>query len=276
MKRKLLILLTLFCLTTLFLGCFNEKEDSKKILKIGMELAYPPFETKNSNSEPSGVSVDFIKEFGEYIGREVKIENIAWDGLIPSLQTKKVDLVISSMTITDERREIVDFSNPYANSLLGMLVNINSDIKEVGDLNNSNIVVAVKTGSTGFLYAKKYLKNAKITSFSDESACVTEVVQGKADVFLYDQLTIYRNWKKNENQTKAVFIPFQEPEKWGVAFAKGNEELVGKMNEFIKKFNAEGGFDRLSEKYLALEKKSFKELGFKWFFDLDEGEVGDV
>lgn len=277
MKRKLITFLTLFCLGVLFLGCFNEKKQAdNKSLKVGMELAYPPFETKDSNGEPSGISVDFIKEFGKYIGRDVKIENIAWDGLIPSIQTKKVDLVISSMTITEERKGVVDFSNPYANSLLGMLININSPVNNIEDLNNPNITVAVKTGSTGFLYAKKYLTKAKIASFTDESACVTEVVQGKADAFLYDQLTIYRNWKKNEAQTKAIFIPFQNPEKWGVAFGKGEKELVDKMNEFIEKFSAEGGFDRLSEKYLAQEKESFKELGFKWFFDLDEGEGEDA
>lgn len=68
---------------------------------------------------------------------------------------KKVDLVISSMTITEDRKNAVNFSIPYANSLLGMLININSDIQNISDLDKSNITVAVKTGSTGFLYAKK-------------------------------------------------------------------------------------------------------------------------
>ncbi|NME36236.1 MULTISPECIES: transporter substrate-binding domain-containing protein [Fusobacterium] len=266
-------LLLLFILITgiLFTSCGeNKKDDENKTLIVGMELAYPPFETKDSNGNPIGISVDFAKEFGKFIGKDVKIENIAWDGLIPSIQTKKVDMVISSMTITEERKNIVDFSNPYANSLLGMLINKNSPIKDANDLNNSNITVAVKTGSTGFIYANKYLTNAKITSLADESACVTEVIQGKADVFLYDQLTIYRNWQKNQNTTKAVFIPFQNPEKWGVAFRKGDTELLNKMNEFIDKFNKEDGFDKLTEKYLSEEKENFDKLGFKWFFDLSE------
>lgn len=272
MKKFLFSLFLVLIIATIFVGCGGDKNIKKDILVVGMELAYPPFETKDQNGEATGISVDFIKEFGKYIGRDVKIENIAWDGLIPSLQTKKIDLVISSMTITEERKGIVDFSNPYANSLLGMLVNRDGKVKTVEDLSKSGAVIAVKTGSTGFLYAQKYLKDAQIRSFPDESACVTEVVQGKADVFLYDQLTIYRNWQNNKEVTEAIFIPFQEVESWGVAFPKGNEELVIKMNEFIEKFYSDGGFERLSEKYLPEERKAFKELGFQWFFDLKNGE----
>jgi polar amino acid transport system substrate-binding protein len=92
---------------------------------------------------------------------------------------------------------------------------------------------------------------------------------GQADAFIYDQLTIYRNWQANLDTTKAVFVPFQDVENWGVAVAKGNTELLDELNAFIPEFYAEGGFDQLTEKYLADEKAAFDELGFKWFFDLD-------
>ena len=235
-----------------------------------MELAYPPFETKDENGDPSGVSVDFSKAFGEYIGRDVRIENISWDGLIPSLQTGKADMVISSMTITEERKESVDFSDPYANAMLAILANKDSGIESVDDLNQAGKKIAVKTGSTGYIYAQKHLTNAEVVGLPDESACVTEVAQGKADGFIYDQLTIYRNWKNNEDTTTAVFIPFQDVEKWGVAVQKGDTELLNQLNEFIAKYREEGGFDQLTEKYLSEEKKAFDELGFQWFFDMSE------
>jgi len=94
------------------------------------------------------------------------------------------------------------------------------------------------------------------------------VSQGKADGFLYDQLTIYRNNQKNPDTTVAIFIPFQKVEYWGAAMKKGNTELKNGVNEFIKKYTSEGGFEELSEKYLKEEKKAFEELNFKWFFDL--------
>ncbi len=93
------------------MGCSGEKkeekakvEPKKEVLKVGMELAYPPFEMSEKDGTPSGVSVDFAKALGKYLGKDVVIENIAWDGLIPSLKTGKIDLIISSMTITDERK----------------------------------------------------------------------------------------------------------------------------------------------------------------------------
>lgn len=269
MKKIITTLLVAAVLVSIALisGCSSKASDK---ITVAMELAYPPFETKDDAGNPSGVSVDFAKAFGEYIGKEVEISNTAWDGLIPSLKTGKADLIISSMTITEKRKEEVDFSNPYANSLLAILSNKNSGINSIDDLNKPGKKVAVKTGSTGFLYAQEHLTNAEIISLADESACVTEVSQGKADGFLYDQLTIYRNNQNNPDTTKAIFIPFQNVEYWGAAVKKDNTELLNQMNEFIEKFTSEGGFDKLTDKYLANEKKAFDEFGFKWFFDLSK------
>ena len=253
-------------------GCGSKtgtEEAKDKTLVVAMELAYPPFETKDNDGNPTGISVDMAKAFGEYAGYEIVIENMAWDGLIPSLQTGKADMIISSMTITDARKETVDFSDPYANACLAILANKTSGIGSIEDLNQAGKKVAVKTGSTGYIYAQNNLPNAEIIALPDESACVTEVSQGKADGFLYDQLTIYRNWKDHEDTTQAVFIPFQDVEQWGIAVQKGNSQLLDELNGFIASYREEGGFDQLSEKYLSEEKKTFAEWGFTWFFDFD-------
>lgn len=273
----LLAVLAIACVALLaFTGCSSSgsKSDAdgsngKKTLRVAMELAYPPFETKNEAGEPEGLAVDFIKDFAAAYDYDVKIENTAWDGLIPSLQSGQADLVISSMTITDERKESVDFSDPYAMAQLAILANADSGVTSIDDLNQPDKKVAVKTGSTGDVYATKNLTNAQIVRLADESACVTEVVQGKADGFLYDQLTIYRNHQANPDTTEAVFIPFQDAEAWGVAVKKGDTELLDQLNAFIAQSKEDGEFDRLTEKYLAQEKKAFDEYHFKWFFDFD-------
>ena len=240
-----------------------------KTLRVAMELAYPPFETKDDAGNPEGLAVDFIRDFGAAYGYDVQIENTAWDGLIPSLQSDKADLVISSMTITDERKQSVDFSDAYAMAQLAILANADSGVASIDDLNQPGKKVAVKTGSTGDVYATKNLTNAEIVRLADESACVTEVVQGKADGFLYDQLTIYRNHQANPDTTEAVFIPFQDAEEWGIAVKKGNTELLDQLNAFIAQSKTDGEFDRLTEKYLSEEKKAFDQYGFKWFFDFE-------
>jgi polar amino acid transport system substrate-binding protein len=243
-------------------GCQGKKDK----LIVAMELAYPPFETKDNAGNPTGISVDMAFALGEYLGKEVEIVNTAWDGLIPSLQTGKADIIISSMTIKKERAEMVDFSIPYVKALLAILANKNSGIESIDDLNQPGKNVAVKNGTTGHIFAEKNLTNANLIVLADESACVTEVVQGKADGFLYDQLTIYRNNINNPDTTTAIFIPFQDAEHWGVAVQKGNEELLESINAFITEFTENGGFDELTEKYLKEEKKAFDELGFLWFF----------
>ena len=128
--------------------------------------------------------------------------------------------------------------------------------------------MAVKKGTTGHVFATGNLKNAEILVLDKESAAVLEVAQGKADAFIYDQLTIYRNWKRHENTTTPVFIPFQDVENWGIAFKKGTDELQQATNDFIRQYAQDGGFDKLTGAHLKNEKAVFDELQFKWFFDL--------
>lgn len=245
---------------------------SKGTLKVAMELAYPPFETRDEQGEPTGISVTFMRDFGEAYGYDIQIENTAWDGLIPSLQTGAADCVISSMTITDEREEQVDFTDPYAVAQLAILANASSGVASIDDLNQEGKTVAVKTGSTGDVYATEHLTSASVMRLTDESACVTEVTQGRADGFLYDQLTIYRNQAANPDTTTAVYIPFQDPEYWGIAVANGNDALREELNAFIAESKENGEFDRLTDQYLSEEHAAFEELGFRWFFDFDDSQ----
>lgn len=128
----------------------------------------------------------------------------------------------------------------------------------------------MKTGSTGDVYATKNLTNAEIARLADESACVTEVVQGKADGFLYDQLTIYRNHQANPDTTEAVFIPFQDAEEWGIAVKKGNTELLDQLERLHRAVeNRRRVRSPHREVPQADEKKAFDQYGFKWFFDFE-------
>ena len=240
---------------------------ASKPLNVGMELAYPPFEMSQKDGTPSGISVDFAKALGEYLGREVIIKNIAWDGLIPSLKTKKVDIIISSMTITEQRSKTVLFSKPYARANLAILTHKNSNILKIDDLNQKGKKVAVKKGTSGHIYAMSNLQNASLLIFDKENSAVLEVLQKKADGFLYDQLTIFRNWKNHEDKSVALLEPFQEnPEEWGVAMRKVDVELKNRIDDFIELAKKDGTFDRLAKKYLTEAKKTFEELGIPFFF----------
>lgn len=265
-KVKLLIMTALLSVSMIAASCGSKGDDK---LVVGMELAYPPFETTDTDNKPTGISVDLAKELGKALDREVIIENLAWTGLIPALETGKIDVIISSMTINEERKKTIDFSDPYASIGLALLIGKDSDVQSYEDLKQPGKILAVKKGTSGHLYAEQYLPAENIMVFDKESACVLEVVQGKADAFTYDQLTIFRQWQENKESTRAALEPYQEQsDYWGIGVSKKNPELTQKINSFLSDFQAEGGFDKLSEKYLKQEKDTFTELGIPFFFDI--------
>ncbi len=265
-KVKLLIMTALLSVSIIAASCGSKGDDK---LVVGMELAYPPFETTDTDNKPTGISVDLAKELGKALDREVIIENLAWTGLIPALETGKIDVIISSMTINEERKKTIDFSDPYASIGLALLIGKDSDVQSYEDLKQPGKVLAVKKGTSGHLYAEQYLPAENIMVFDKESACVLEVVQGKADAFTYDQLTIFRQWQENKESTRAALEPYQEQsDYWGIGVSKKNPELTQKINSFLSDFQAEGGFDKLSDKYLKQEKDTFTELGIPFFFDI--------
>lgn len=227
-----------------------------KDLIVGMELAYPPFEMSDKNGNPSGFSVEFIQKFASENNLTLKIKNIAWDGLIPALKTKKIDLIISSMTITKERLKSIDFSDSYLKTKLAILTSKNSNIKTLKDLDGK--IIALKLGTSGHLYAQKYLKNSTLNIFDSENTAVLEVLQGKADAFFYDQLSIYKINQKNKDKTKAIFDVFgNQEESWGIAIRKDENILKEKLNNFIRKSKEDGYLDYLKEKYLKELKDKF-------------------
>lgn len=236
-----------------------------RIISVGMDLSYPPFEMSDKDNKPSGLSVDFVRAFAKENGYGLKIKNIAWDGLIPALRSKQIDMIISSMTITPQRARVLSFSKPYASSNLAILTKINSDIKSAKDLNGK--VLALRRGALGHLWAVKNLPKSRLLLFDKEEMAVLEVLQGKADATLYDDLSVYKIWQKNKKSLKAIFGNFeQSPGYWGVGFNKDEKDLLIKMNVFIDKAQKNGLFDSLGDKYLYSVKKYFKANNIKFFF----------
>jgi polar amino acid transport system substrate-binding protein len=237
----------------------------QKELVVGMEMSFPPFEMLDASGHPAGISVDLAREMGKNLNRPVRFENIPFDGLIPSLKTGKIDVIISSLTMTEDRNKSIDFSDPYLKMGLAILANRKSDIQSINDVDKPNHNVAVKKATTGNIYAMQHFRNAKLLVLNDESACAIEVSQGKADCFIYDQLSVFQNWKKYQDTTRAILQPFQQ-EEWAMGIRKGNEELRQQINNFIASFKSAGGFEALGNKYLNENKKAFAQLGIPFYF----------
>lgn len=261
MRRRTFLALGCGFPPLLIAGCGKSSSgNGSSVLRVGMDLSYPPFEMQDKAGKPDGVSVRLAEALAADLGRPLRIVPMDFTGLIPALKTGNIDLVISSMTANDERRKSIDFSEPYAFTGLALLVGRASDVQSVEDLKKPGRVVSVKAATTGESWAAANLPQVKRVVFENPASCVMEVVQGRADAFIYDQLSIFQYANENKETTRGLLKPFVE-ESWAVGIAKGNKELGDKVNAFLTKFRAGGGFAKLGEQYLSAEKRFLEESG---------------
>ncbi len=261
MTRRWHLLLLAFGLLA-GLGCSPKSSSNKAgaVLRVGMDLSYPPFEMQDKAGVPDGVGVKLAEALAANLGRPLEVVPMEFTGLIPALKTGNIDLILSSMTATEERSKSIDFSTPYAFTGLALLVGKDSGIQSIEDLKKSGRAVTAKAGTTGETWAIKNLPNMKRVVFEDQTACVLEVAQGRADAFIYDQLSIYKYAEENKSTTRGLLKPFVE-ESWAVGIAKGNSVLLKQVNEFLEKFRQNHGFAELGERYLKDEKRFLEAAG---------------
>jgi len=260
---KCTLLLTLACLLGFFAGCSKRDPNT---LRIGMELTYPPFEMTNAQDEPDGISVRMSEALSEHLGRPIEIVSVGFDGIIAALRTGKIDLIISSMTKTEERAKSIAFSDPYVTNSLCTLVGKDSTMQSPDELKRPGIRIAVKGETTGEAYVKQNLPEAVMVRLDQASDCVLQVMQGKVDAFIYDQITIYLANKQHPEATRAILAPIRA-ESWAIGLRQGEDELREQVNAFLKDFRAKKGFEELTDRYMAEEKKAFEEQGIPFIFD---------
>jgi len=256
---KYLLLLIVF----LMAACSQKHADQE--LVVGMDLSYPPFETIDARGEPAGVSVELAKALARYLNRPLRIENLSFTGLIPSLQNGRIACVISSMTDTPERRESIAFSEPYLTIGLALLVGKNSALASFSDVDQPGKTLVVRQGTTGEVWARKNLSKATLLSLDKENTAVLEVIQGKADAFIYDQMSVWQNAQKNSGTVRAILQPIQK-ESWAVGLRKDDIKLRTEINSFLKQYREQGGFEKLGDIYLKDQKAAFAKEGIPFYF----------
>jgi polar amino acid transport system substrate-binding protein len=237
-------------------------------LIIGTDATYPPFEFVDEKGEITGVDIEIGKEIGKALGRKVEFKNINFDGLQTALLTNALDLVISSVSATPERREAVDFSDPYVKTGLSVLVAKDSPVLKSADLQAAERKIVVRLGTTGETWAREHLKNAKIKALDNDTSCVMEVVNGNVDAWIYDQVSIMRHHAEHTEKTRALLTPLRE-EVWAVALRHGDAEMKTKINEALARMKADGSFKRLADRFMANEQKMMADQGIPFVFELE-------
>jgi polar amino acid transport system substrate-binding protein len=246
--KKILLLFVAMLTIGLLVGCSGDSD----VLKVGMDLTYPPHETVDEDGNPTGISVTLAEEFGKFLGREVEIVDVPFGSLITELNIGTIDVIIGSMTINEERALSVDFSNKYFNFPLVTLVNKafydDNNIETKEDLLAIENVrfVAPKTFAT-LDVAREQANNPVIREVEDSKAAVLEVVTGASDVFLMSVANAAGSHLANLDTTEILMDPLALSP-IGMAFRKGSD-LVAEANIFIAGLETNGVYDILRNLY---------------------------
>lgn len=258
MKKYAKILALVLVVATLFtfVACSNTEEaaDTKETeeLVFGTNAEFPPFEFVSADGvigEFDGIDMAIADLIAKDNGMTAKISNMEFDSLLIALQNGQIDAVIAGMTVTEERKESVDFSDPYYLATQVMIVKEDSDIETAADMADKKI--AVIQGYTGETCVNEM--GYEYTSFKKGTDAVLELVNGKADVVVIDSATAGKYVADNEG-LKIVEDPDAfASEEYAIAVEKGNTELLDKINASIAKLLDEGKVAELADKYSVAE-----------------------
>ena len=249
--NKLFGALSIFTLAAIGLtGCGEDPQANSNTLKVGSTIDFAPFEFQDEKqSEYQGFDMDLIRAIGKEMGKEVQISNIGFDGLIPALQAKNIDVVISGMTITDERKENVLFSDPYYQSGLQIVVRSDDNsINSFADLKGKSLAVQIGTSSSN--EAKK-IENATVKELNTPADCFIELQNKGADAVINDR-PVNDYAIKEGGITGLKALPERlTAEDYGIAMAKDNVELQKQVNDALKKIRDNGEYDKIFEKWFG-------------------------
>jgi len=229
-------------------GCGSDKSAKGNTLTFATNAEFPPFEYVTANGvigEYDGIDLAIAKQIAEDNGMTPAMENMEFDSLLVALQNGQIDAVIAGMTVTDERKQTVDFSTPYYTATQVMIVKEDSTIAKATDMEGKTI--AVVQGYTGEVCVNDF--GYPYEAFKKGTECVLELVNGKCDVVVIDSATASKYVKDNAG-LKIVEDPSAfESEEYAIAVKKGNTELLNKINASVEKMLADGTISELAVKY---------------------------
>ncbi|MCI6451201.1 basic amino acid ABC transporter substrate-binding protein [Hungatella sp.] len=208
---------------------------------------FPPYEYHENNTIV-GIDADIARAIADQMGMELEIQDMAFDSLIPAIQSGKADFAAAGITVNEERLRNVDFTETYAEAAQVIIVKEGSAIAAPADLTGKKI--GVQTGTTGDIYADD-VENAEVQRFNKGMEAVMALTQDKLDAVIIDREPAKVFVKENEG-LKILDEAFTE-EEYAIAIKKGNTELLDKMNAAIKELKESGELQKIVDKYITAE-----------------------
>ncbi len=251
---KLLCLALVACLTFCVAGCgekdvLTEKEEAVKTLVMGTNASFPPYEFVNDDNKIVGIDAEIAEAVAKEIGCELEIKDMEFDSLLTAVQNGSIDFALAGMTVTDERKQSVNFSDTYATGVQVIIVKEGSTIASPDDLKGKKI--GVQAGTTGDIYCTDDYGQENVKQYPNGALAVSALNNGQVDCVVIDNEPAKNYVKANEGLKilKTEYIT----EDYAAAIAKDNTELLKNFNDALKKLKADGTIDKIIAKYIPAE-----------------------
>ena len=256
--KKLLALLLAVILVLSLAACTSTAKDDEPAsdaakLTMATEATFPPYEYYDGDAIV-GIDVEVAQAIAEKLGMELEVTDISFDSIIPGIQTGKYDMGMAGMTVTDERKEQLSFSDSYATGVQVIIVRDGSAITSVDDLlaDGANTVVGTQAGTTGFLYATSDIEEAglgTVKSFGKTTDAVEALKNGQVDCVILDNEPAKALVAANEGLH--ILDTEYAVEDYAIAIAKENTALLEKVNNALSELKADGTLQCIIDKYIG-------------------------
>ncbi|MEI0478401.1 basic amino acid ABC transporter substrate-binding protein [Brachyspira pulli] len=245
LKNNILkIIIALSIVLAVFVGC--QKKEEKNKIYVGTNAEFEPFEYRDGD-KIIGFDIDLINEISKIMGFQFEIVDMQFDGLLPALEAKKIDVIIAGMTATEERKQFVNFSDPYYNSKQSIVVQANNtDITSFDNFTGKKVGVVL--GYTGDILVSE-LPNVEVQKFNTTSETVLALKAQKVDAVVLDYEPA-KNYVAQNTELKLVETD-AATEEYSIAMRKDDTEFLAKVNEALKTIKENGTYDALISKYFA-------------------------
>lgn len=245
--------------TSAIMLALGAAQAQEKVVKIGTEGAYPPFNNLTADGKLVGFDIDIAQALCDEM--KVKCEFVAqdWDGIIPALQAGKFDAIVASMSITEERKQKVDFTNKYYNTPSAIAVPKDSTLKGVKKEDLAGKTIGTQSSTTHFNYASKTFTDSTVKPYPTAQEYQLDLANGRLDA-VEDDIVVLSQWLETQDGACCKLLGQPEPqpveifgEGAGIAIRKGDTELKDKLNAAIKTIRANGKYKEINEKYFKLD-----------------------
>ncbi|MDO5417222.1 MAG: basic amino acid ABC transporter substrate-binding protein [Lachnospiraceae bacterium] len=258
MKKNFLVLAAALTCAVSLAACGGSKKEEAAAggtLKLVTNAEFPPYEYHDSavtgpaGNDIVGIDIEIGAAVAEKMGKTLEIEDIAFDSIIPELQSGKADIGLAGMTVTEDRKQNVDFSETYATAVQSIIVTKDSDIAGPDDLAGKKI--GVQQGTTGDIFASDDFGDENVERYPKGVDAVQALVQGKIDAVIIDHepAKVFAG----DNDSLVLLDTAYAEEEYAIAVKKGNTELLDQVNAALKELKDSGKLDEIVAKYITAE-----------------------